>query len=127
MLTFSLKTGLLALLVGVVLVASGCTGTTPIQSLALPPVSTIEGTITGLTKNSFILTDPSGSILVRVNMPNGGALPLAVDERVKVFGNLLAGEEKIFDGYVIRKSTGEQIIVSDPSPHFGLVIQSSFR
>jgi len=28
---------------------------------------------------------------------------------------------------VIRKSTGEQIIVTEPSPHFGFVLQTGFR
>jgi hypothetical protein len=35
--------------------------------------------------------------------------------------------EKVFDAYVIRKAMGEQIIISNPSPHFGFIIQSAFR
>ena len=38
-----------------------------------------------------------------------------------------SGKKKIFDGYVIKKSTGEQIIVSNPSPHFGFILQTSFK
>jgi len=37
-------------------------------------------------------------------------LELSVGEKVKVYGNLQGGQGKVFDGYVIRKSTGEQII-----------------
>ena len=48
-------------------------------------------------------------------------------EKVRVYGNLQGGKKKIFDGYVIKKSTGEQIIVSNPSPHFGFIIQRSFK
>jgi len=46
---------------------------------------------------------------------------------VKVFGNLRGGDERVFDGYVIRKPSGEQIIVSEPGPHFGFVLQTRFR
>ena len=115
------------LLVLLVLMTSGCAGTTPIKNLALPPVSTIEGTVTGLESNGFTLTDNSGSIFVRAKLPDNRKLNLAPDEKVKVYGNLQGGQERIFDGYVIEKQTGEQIIVSDPSPHFGFIIQSSFK
>jgi len=116
--------GLLAL---IVLMTSGCVGTTPIKNLALPPVSTIEGTVTGLESNGFTLTDNSGSIFVRAKLADNRTLNLSADEKVKVYGNLQGGQERIFDGYVIEKQTGEQIIVSDPSPHFGFIIQSSFK
>lgn len=115
------------LFVVLVLMASGCAGTTPIRELALPPVSTIEGTVTRLDESGFTLTDDSGSIFVRAKLPDNQRLNLSPDERVRVYGNLQGGQEKIFDGYVIRKPTGEQIIVSDPSPHFGFIIQSSFQ
>ena len=116
--------GLLAL---IVLMTSGCAGTTPIKNLALPPVSTIEGTVTQLDVNGFTLTDNSGSIFVRAKLPDNRKLNLSPDEKVKVYGNLQGGQERIFDGYVIEKQTGEQIIVSNPSPHFGFIIQSSFK
>lgn len=122
-----MKTSFLSLLAVVVLIISGCAGTTPIKNLALPPVSMIEGTVTRLDENGFTLTDDSGSILVRAQLPDYKKPNLSVDEKVKVYGNLRGGQEKIFDGYVIKKQTGEQIIVSNPSPHFGFVIQSSFQ
>lgn len=110
-----------------VLLLNGCAGTTPIKNLALPPVSTIEGDITQLDENGFTLMDNSGSIYVRAELPNNRKLNLSVDEKVKVYGNLQGGQKKVFDGYVIKKSTGEQIIVSNPTPHFGFIIQSSFK
>jgi hypothetical protein len=116
-----------ALLAVVVLMTSGCAGTTPIKNLALPPVSAIEGTVTQLDENGFTLTDSSGSIFVRAKLPDNKKLNLFPDEKVKVYGNLLGGQEKIFDGYVIRRPTGEQLIVSTPSPHLGFIIQSSFK
>ena len=115
------------LLVLLVLMTSGCAGTTPIKNLALPPVSTIEGTVTGLESNGFTLTDNSGSIFVRAKLADNRTLNLSADEKVKVYGNLQGGQERIFDGYVIEKQTREQIIVSNPSPHFGFIIQSSFK
>src|SRR4051812_31209552 len=120
-------TRLLPLLAVLVLMNGGCAGTTPIKDLALPPVSTIEGTVTRIDVNGFTLTDGSGAIFVRSKLPDNKKLDLLPDEKVKVYGNLLAGQEKIFDGYVIRKPTGEQLVVSYPSPHLGFVIQSSFR
>jgi len=106
---------------------NGCAGTTPIKNLALPPVSTIEGNITQIDKGGFTLTDDSDSIYVRAEFPDNKRLNLSVDEKVKVYGNLQSGRGKIFDGYVIKKSTVEQMIISNPTPHFGFIIQSSFK
>ncbi|MFY9314709.1 MAG: hypothetical protein WAO95_04010 [Burkholderiales bacterium] len=122
-----MKNSFLFLLAVVVLMTSGCAGTTPVKNLALPPASTIEGAVTHLDENGFTLRDNSGSIFVRAKLPDNKKLNLSVDEKVKVYGNLQGGQEKIFDGYVIKKQTGEQIIVSNPSPHFGFIIQSSFQ
>jgi hypothetical protein len=110
-----------------VILLIGCAKITPIKNLALPPVSTIEGNITRLDSGGFDLMDDSGSIYVRAELPEDLKLKLSVNEKVKVYGNLQGGRKKIFDGYVIKKSTGEQIIVSNPSPHFGFIIQTSFK
>jgi hypothetical protein len=123
----AMKSLLLTLLAAVVLVAGGCARITPIKSLALPPVTAIEGTITQIDESGFTLADSSGSIFVRARLPGGKKLDVALDERVKVYGNLQGGPDKMFDGYVIRKPTGEQIIISNPTPHFGFIIQSSFQ
>jgi len=111
----------------VTLLVSGCAATTPIKDLALPPVSTIEGTVTRLDESGFILTDDSGSIFVRAKLSDNKKLNLSLDEKVKVYGNLQGGQGRIFDGYVIRKPAGEQIIISNPTAHFGFIIQSSFK
>ena len=71
--------------------------------------------------------DNSGTIYVRAELPDDRKLNLSVDEKVKVYGNLQGGQKRIFEGYVIKKATGEQIVVSKPTPHFGFVIQSSFE
>ena len=122
-----MKTSFLSLLTVVVLMISGCAGTTPVKNLALPPVSTIEGVVTQLDENGFTLSDKSGSIFVRAKLSDNKKLGLSLDEKVTVYGNLQGGRERIFDGYVIKKSSGEQIIVSNPTPHFGFIIQSSFQ
>jgi hypothetical protein len=110
-----------------VILLNGCAGTTPIKNLALPPVSIIDGNITQLDDSGFDLMDDSGSIYVRVELPENIKFKLSVGEKVKVYGNLQSGKKKIFDGYVIKKSTGEQLIVSNPSPHFGFILQTSFK
>ena len=117
---------LMAMAVFVILL-NGCAKTTLIKNLALPPVSTIEGNIIQLDNNGFDLMDDSGSIYVRAELPENIKLKLSIGEKVKVYGNLQGGKKKIFDGYVIKKSTGEQIIVSNPNPHFGFIIQTSFK
>lgn len=119
------RTIVLPSLAAVILLMSGCARTTPIKNLVLPPVTAIEGTITRLDVRGFTLADDSGSIFVSAKLPDPKSLSL--NERVKVYGNLQGGQERIFDGYVIRKSTGEQIMVSKPSPHFGFIIQSAFK
>jgi hypothetical protein len=111
----------------VVLMVGGCAGTTPIKNVPLPPVTTIEGTITQLDENGFTLTDNSGSIFVRAKLPDNKKLNVSLEEKVRVYGNLQGGQEKVFDGYVIKKPNGEQIIVTNPTSHFGFIIQSSFQ
>ena len=117
--TTLLATSLLALL-------AGCAGTTPIKNVALPPVTTIAGEITRLDENGFELTDGSGTIYVRARLADGKKLNVSMAETVTVFGNLQGGQDRIFDGYVIRKANGEQIIVTRPSPHIGFILQTSF-
>jgi len=109
------------------LLLNGCAGTTPIKNLALPPVSIIEGQVTQLAESGFTLKDDSGSIHVRAELPDNRKLDLSAGEIVRVYGNLQGGPKRIFDGYVVRKSTGEQIIVSNPTPHFGFILQTSFK
>lgn len=122
-----MKTGFLYLLATVVLTVSGCASTTPIKNLVLPPVSTIEGNVTKLDEGGFTLTDSSGSIYVRANLPDNKKPNLSIGDKITVYGNLQGSQEKIFDGYVIKMSSGEQIIVSNPTPHFGFIIQSAFK
>jgi hypothetical protein len=111
---------ILILIAMFVILLNGCASTTPIKNLALPPVSIIEGNIIQLDDNGFDLIDDSGSIYVRAELPENIKFKLTVGEKVKVYGNLQGGKKKIFDGYVIKKSTGEQVIVSNPTPQLRL-------
>jgi uncharacterized protein YdeI (BOF family) len=104
----------------------GCSATKAINELALPPVSVIEGIVTQTDASGFTLKDHSGSIYVRAEMPNNEKLNVSIDEQLTVYGNLQGGIKKVFDGYVIRKASGEQIIVTNPTPHFGFILQTSF-
>jgi hypothetical protein len=60
-------------------------------------------------------------------MPDDKKLDVSVNDVIVVYGNLQAGPKKVFDAYVIKKPSGEQIIITDPSPHFGFVWQTSFK
>jgi len=122
-----MKAVFLLLLTTAILPVSGCVSITPIKNLAMPPVTTIEGTITRLDESGFTLADNSDSIFVRAKLPGNQRLDVSLNEKVRVYGNLQGGQEKIFDGYVIKKSAGQQIIVTNPTPHFGFIIQSSFQ
>ena len=110
-----------------ILAITGCAGRTPIRNVVLPPVTIIEGTVTGLDHDGFTLADESGSILVRASLPDSKKLDVSPGESMRVYGNLQGGQARIFDGYVIRKQSGEQVIISNPTPHFGFVMQSAFH
>lgn len=64
-----MKTSFLFVLAVIALTIGGCAGTTPIENLPLPPVTTIEGTVTQLDENGFTLMDGSGSIFVKAKLP----------------------------------------------------------
>ena len=110
-----------------VVLIEGCAGITPVANLGLPPVSIIEGIVTHIDDSGFNLMDNSGSIYVKAEMPENQTLNLRINDKIRVYGNLEGGHKRIFDGYVIKKSTGEQIIVTEPTPHLGFIIQSSFK
>lgn len=111
----------------VIFALTGCAVTTPVNDLGLPPVSAIEGSVVQSDQNGFTLRDASGAIFVSAKLPDGNSLGLSQKEIVTVYGNLRGGRERIFDAYVIKKSSGEQIIVDRPTPHFGCVVQSAFE
>ena len=122
-----MRNSLLTALLAAAAALAGCAGTTPIRNLALPPVTVIEGSVASVKDGGFTLADASGSIFVAAKLPGGKKLDVAPGEHLKVFGNLRGGEERVFDGYVIRKPSAEQIIVSEPGPHFGFILQTRFR
>ena len=122
-----MKTITISVLFLTALLINGCSGVTAINDLRLPPVSTIEGIASQLSERGFILTDSSGSIFVRARLPDNKQFELSKGEKIKVYGNLQGGQDRVYDGYVIKRMSGEQIIVSNPSPHFGFIIQSSFK
>jgi hypothetical protein len=92
---------------------NGCTGPTLIKDLVLPVGITIEGIITQIDDNGFTLKDNSGSIYVTAKLPENKKLNIFLNEKVKVYGNLQGGQKKVFDGYVIEKSSGEKLIISN--------------
>ena len=109
-----------------ILMLNGCTAITPIKKLALPPVNTIQGTIEKIDKNGFFLKDNSGSIYVKIELSDNKKINISENEEVTVYGNL-EGTRKVFDAYVIKKSSGKQIIITNPKPHIGFIIQTAFE
>jgi len=109
----------------------GCSSTTPIANITLPPVTKIEGKIVEVMPDGLKIEDESGTIFVALNM-EGQTVPYdqsnwTDNESISIYGNLVSGESRIFDGYVVDKATGERIIFTHPTPHVGIVIQSSFE
>jgi len=90
-------------------------------------VSVIAGVITHIDNNGFTLQDKSDEIYIKAELPSNKKLNLSDHEKVKVYGNLEGGQKRIFDAYVIKKVSGEQIIVNNPTPHLGFIIQSGFK
>lgn len=119
-----MKKNIISLLVLFITILSGCT--TPINNLLLPPVTTIEGHITKVNDGGFVIKDNSGEIYVAAKLP-GSKVNVSTGDVVKVYGNLRSGMDKIFDSYVIKKQSGEQIIIDNPPPLILFVIQSSFK
>jgi hypothetical protein len=123
-----MKTLLIALLaISMLITIIGCTGPTPIKDLVLPPYTIIEGTIIQIDDNGFALKDISGSIYVKAKLPEDKKLNFFVNEKVKVYGNLQGGPERMFDGYVIEKSSGEQIIITTPTPNSRFIFQNTLE
>ncbi len=121
-----MKINIISLSVLFVAILSGCASTTPINKLSLPPVTTIEGNVTKVNEGGLVIKDNSGEIYVTAKLPSS-ELNVSIGDAVKVYGNLRSGIEKIFDGYVIKKQSGEQIIISNPTPHIGFILQTSFK
>jgi hypothetical protein len=121
----NLRKILLPLVAGAAL--SACADVTPINTLALPPVSVIEARIISTNAPGFIIQDATGSIYVKATLPNGTAPAVFSGQQVKVYGNLEGGQQqRIFDAYVIQPKDGRQIIVTRPTPHIGFVVVSDF-
>ena len=115
-----------AILIAVTLLLAACTATRPIADLGLPPVSIIEGKVSDMTADGFLLTDASGTIDVRVVDDDGVLSNIVHGDSLKVYGNLMSGKTPQFDAYVLEKPDGVRYILTPPTPHVGIVIQSSF-
>ena len=63
-----MKCYLFTFFVAVVMLVSGCAGTTSIKNLVLPPVTAIEGTITKINDRGFTLEDSTGEIMVSAKL-----------------------------------------------------------
>jgi hypothetical protein len=118
---------LLILMTGSTLLLTGCTSTTPVKQLSLPPVTTIAGVVNLLDDDGFVLADDSGTIYVRAKPQNNEQPSITVGEKLKIYGNLRGGQADIFDAYVITRASGKQMMLALPSPHIGCVIQTRFE
>jgi len=112
---------------GSALIFTGCTSTTPVKQLALPPVTTITGVVNQLDEDGFVLADESGTIYVYAKPQGNESTDIAIGENIKVYGNLRGGQTGLFDAYVIKRASGKQMILALPSPHIGCVIQTRFE
>jgi hypothetical protein len=106
---------------------AACASPTPVSRLALPPVTLIQGQLSALDAQGFVLTDASGAIAVAAVVPKDKQGLLRSGQTVKVYGNLRSGAARVFDGYVVQTLSGENIIITAPSPHLGFILQTRFE
>jgi uncharacterized protein YdeI (BOF family) len=92
------------------LAAALTTGTavaqTPIDQLAPRSGVTVEGEVTHVFGNRFVVDDGTGSVLVETGPPWHHDISMEVGERVTVTGE---PDEGGFDAFVIRRSDGDEI------------------
>lgn len=106
---------------------AACASPTPVNRLSLPPVTLIQGQLSALDAQGFVLTDASGAIAVAAVVPPDKQGLLSAGQTVKVYGNLRSGAAKVFDGYVVQTERGQNIIITAPSPHLGFILQTRFE
>lgn len=106
---------------------AACASPTPVNRLSLPPVTLIQGQLSALDAQGFVLTDASGAIAVAAVVPPDKQGLLSAGQTVKVYGNLRSGAAKVFDGYVVQSERGQNIIITAPSPHLGFILQTRFE
>jgi uncharacterized lipoprotein YajG len=117
----------IAIVLAALALLTACASPTPVNRLALPPVTLIQGQLSALDAQGFVLTDASGAIAVAAAVPKNKQGLLSSGQTVKVYGNLRSGAVKVFDGYVVQIPSGENIIITAPSPHLGFILQTRFE
>lgn len=83
-----------------------------ISDLKLPKARVIEGKVSKIDGDEFVLTDASGKIPVDVELKKGQKLGLKNGQQVKVYGNL-DGDGEEFDAYAIETKDGKMQVFSD--------------
>lgn len=83
-----------------------------ISDLKLPKARVIEGKVSKIDGDEFVLTDKSGNIDIDVELKKGQKLALNNGQQVKVYGNLDGGGEE-FDAYAIETADGKMQVFSD--------------
>ena len=83
-----------------------------IAELKLPKARVIEGTVSKIDGDEFVLTDKTGKISVDVEIQKGKKLALKNGQQVKVYGNL-DGDGEEFDAYAIETADGKMQVYSD--------------
>ncbi len=92
---------------------------TPIGSLPQRGGMTIEGTVTDVFGNRFVLQDDSGRVLVETGPDRNRRLDIKPGEKLRVVGK---PDDGGFDAFTIRRGDGSEIVVrkdddKKPRPH----------
>jgi uncharacterized protein YdeI (BOF family) len=98
-------------LVGFMLSAAGAQSRVDIGSLSADRSVVIEGTVTGVFGNRFLLEDQTGRTLVETGPPHHHRLFLREGESVRVVGE---PERDGFEAFRIIRADGTMIVVRDP-------------
>ncbi len=93
------------------LVASPLMAQTPIGSLPQRGGMTIEGTVSDVFGNRFVLQDDSGRVLVETGPDRNRRLDIKPGEKLRVVGR---SDDGGFDAFTIRRADGSEIVLRSP-------------
>ncbi len=101
-----------AALIAALATATPATAQTAIGDLEASRSITIEGRVTDVFGNKFVLEDASGRILVETGPSWWRTTEVSVDENVTVIGE--PGASRTFDAFRIRHGDGREIVIREP-------------
>ncbi|MDF1601115.1 hypothetical protein PZ895_15240 [Mesorhizobium sp. YIM 152430] len=102
-----------AALIAALIAAAPASAQTAIGDLNASREITIEGRVTDVFGNKFVLEDDSGRVLVETGPAWWRSTEVSVDENLTVIGE--PGASRTFDAFKIRHGDGREIVIREPN------------